>query len=80
MTTWIDTWPDDYDEFTGRWDWCNHCGSPFITCNDCGNNSCNGGGCSRCKEYSERVSILIKEGKHPFVEKYNSLWDNSIER
>ena len=48
-----------------EWKWCATCDSPYVKCNNCGNNCCNGGtnnlpdgsvcGCKEAYEYQDLV-------------------------
>jgi hypothetical protein len=50
-------------KFMGRWLWCDLCGRAVISCERCGNTSCNGGGCGDgyCHEDFESVTRMGPE-------------------
>jgi hypothetical protein len=48
-------------KFKDRWYWCSHCRRAAISCDHCGNSSCNGSGCDLCnKDFDEVIDITNK--------------------
>lgn len=37
----------------GKWSWCGLCDCAILTCDECKNSSCNGGGCCYCIDLHE---------------------------
>jgi hypothetical protein len=56
---------DPEDKFLGRWEWCYTCGTAIISCEHCGNSSCNGGGCEKCHSDFEEVGRIIRADREP---------------
>jgi methionyl-tRNA synthetase len=48
------------EEFKREVDWCDLCSVFYITCSECGNSSCNGGGCNQCGNDFDKFN----ESKH----------------
>lgn len=47
-----------------NWFYCTGCAHVSYRFDCCGNSSCNGGGCDKCKEFRDHVYKLIEEGKY----------------
>lgn len=51
--------------------WCHQCDTAVITCPECKNSSCNGGGCAFCVEYSkEWDSVKSRVSEYLTLEHY----------